>query len=471
MKESPLKVLLFTPSKGLATESARKPVYPIQPLAVLYVASALREWADFPCSIKVIDAYTFGYGPGEIRRSIEEFRPHVIGVSATTVRIFDAQRICSLAKSIDPATITVVGGPHASSAAEETAANKETDIAVIGEGERTFLEICRAVHRREDWRGIDGIAYSDGSGVTINRARPYMEDLDTIPFPDLGFLPPIRNYNPLPVWGKSGNFSTVITSRGCPYGCSYCSVHRIQGGKYRYHSAKYVMSLLKELYEERNVRNVIFKEGTLTRKRERVVDLCRHMIEDALHISWTCNARADELDPELLELMKKAGCTCIQIGVEQGNPELIQKYKKVKKEEVMRVVREIREAGIDAHGCFMLGMPEENLSTIAETIAFAQSLPLNTAFFNIFTPRPGTRIFEECEREGLIQRPKWDRFDDRRSVWNHPALSERQLAAAKRRAFRRFYLRPSIIADRIRHIKNWKDFANHVRGAKNLFVN
>lgn len=471
MGSSPLRVLLFTPSKGLAENSVKKPAYGIQSLGVLFVASALREWADFPVEVQVADGFTFALGQDEIEEAIVNFKPHIVGVSATTVRIYDGQKICAIAKSISPDIVTVVGGPHACSAPEDAARHPETDIVVVGEGEETFLEICRAVHQGSDWRGIEGTAYSRNGEVILNNARTLAQDLDALPWPDLGFLPPLKHYNPLPVWGKGGNFSTMITSRGCPYGCSYCSVYRVQGGKYRYQSAEGVLAQLQKLHDEWGVRNVIFKEGTFTRNRERVIDLCRLMIENNLDINWSCNGRVNELDPELLGYMKRAGCTCIQMGIEQGNTDLLWKYKKLRKEQVLTVLGEVRKAGIDAHGCFMLGMPEESAATIDETIEFARSLPLNTAFFNIFTPRPGTKIFEDCQAEGLIPRQEWNRLDDRRATWSHPHLSEGQLSAAKTRAYRRFYLRPSIVIDRIRHIRSWKDLSNHLMGTANFFLN
>ena len=344
---------------GLADGAVRKPAFGIQPLGVLFVACALKEWTDFPCRVKVVDAFTLNLDRTGVEEAIRSFRPDVVGVSSTTVRVYDAREILSIAKNIDPATVTVIGGPHASSLPEDAADHADTDITVVGEGEWTFLALCRAIFHERDWRTCEGIAFREGGRVVQTEKRAFIENLDEIPLPDLDLLPPLRSYNPLPIWGRGKRFTTMVTSRGCPYGCSYCSVPRVQGGRYRFQSAGKIVAQIEEMQRRWKIEAVSFREGTFTRNRERVMELCALLEKRGRPVTWTCTARADEVDRELLRAMKRAGCTCIQIGVEQGNAALILKYKKVDREQIMEAVREIRDAGIDAHGYFMIGMPEE----------------------------------------------------------------------------------------------------------------
>jgi radical SAM superfamily enzyme YgiQ (UPF0313 family) len=464
LKETKLRILLFTTPTGLVKGAVEKPSFGIQPLGVLYLASALNEWADFEYSIKVVDAYTFGHNADDIKNFIKDFKPNIVGVSAVTILIHDAQYICSLAKGISPDILTVIGGPHASTIPTDAAQHKDTDLAVIGEGEIIFLELCRTVLNREKYQSIAGIAYRDNGHIIVNDKKPPIDNLDEIPFPNLSLVPDLEHYNPMPHWGKSGHFSTMITSRGCPYDCSFCSVTADQGQKYRYRSPENIVEEIKDLRKKYTVTEVSFRDGTFTTNKKRVTELCNLMIKEKLNVEWSCNVRANELDPELLRLMKKAGCNFVFYGIEQGNSELLWKHKKLRKEKVREAARWVKEAGMDVQGYFIMGMPEENMTTLQETIDFAKSLPLNSAVFTILSPFPGTKVYDYCESQELLLGYDWDRFDARAGLaWKHPNLTEEQLVRMMKKAYRSFYLRPYILIDRLKHIKSWRDVVNHVR--------
>ena len=469
MKKATLRILLFSTPACLARGTVEKPSFGIQPLGILYLASALNKWADFEYSIKVVDAYTFGHSSNDVKNIITDFKPDVVGVSAVTILIHDAQYICSLAKEISPDIITVIGGPHASTIPTDVVQHKDTDIAVIGEGEIIFLELCRAIYNQEEYQSVSGIAYQNNGNIIVNDKIPPIDNLDEIPFPNLSLVPDLEHYNPMPHWGKSGHFSTMITSRGCPYDCSFCSVTVDQGQKYRYRSPENIVEEIVDLHKKYMVTEVSFRDGTFTTNKKRVEELCNLMIKEKLNVEWSCNVRANELDPELLLLMKKAGCNFVFYGIEQGNSELLWKHKKLRKEKVSEAARWVREAGIDVQGYFIMGMPEEDMSTLQETIDFAKSLPLNSAVFTILTPLPGTKVYDFCKQKELLLGLGWDQFDARAGLaWKHPNLTEKQLIKMMKKAYRSFYLRPSIIMDRLKHIQNGKDIINHIRLALNF---
>jgi radical SAM superfamily enzyme YgiQ (UPF0313 family) len=464
MKERQLKIMLFTSPAGLAKGSVKKPSFGIQPLGILYLASYLKERADFDYEIKVVDAYTSGNTAEDIRKVIADFKPHIIGVSAVTILIYDAQHICSIAKGIDRNIMTVIGGPHATSVPSDVANHPDTDVVVTGEGEDTFFQLCRAISRGGNWHALPGIAYKRGLDIVVNGPAQPINYLDTIPFPDLSMLPDLKQYNPMPHWGKSGSFSTMITSRGCPYDCSYCSVTSNQGRKYRHRSAFNIINELEVLHRSFHVTSVSFRDGTFTTIRQRVMDFCRLLKERALDVSWSCNVRANELDLELLKTMKDAGCSFIFFGIEQGNASLLLKHKKYRKDQVINAVHMARLAGIDVMGYFMLGMPEEDMSTIQETIRFSTSLPLNSAVFTVLTPYPGTETYRYCRENGLLKEASWDQYDAREKiVWEHPNLTEQQLMSMMKKAYRDFYLRPTVIKDRLKKIKNFRELFNHFK--------
>lgn len=460
---SRLKILLFTSPIDLAKGSVKKPAFGIQPLGILHLASALKKWADFDYELKVVDSYTLGHGYDEIKDIILNFSPDIVGVSSVTIRIYDANYICSIAKEIDDHIITAIGGPHAISIPSDLIHYPNTDIFVVEEGEISFLELCRAIYDQTEWHSIAGIAYKKEGQIIVNRKRGMVADLDTIPFPDLSLLSNLENYNPKPHWAKSGHFSTIISSRGCPYNCSFCSLTSNQGSKYRFRSPENIIEEIIEL-KKIGVDAVAFRDSTFATNKQRVIDFCNLMIKEKLALSWSCNGRANELELELLMLMKKAGCYNICFGIEHGNNELLWKHKRLTKEQVIKAVKLARQAGIDVFGFFMLGMPEEDMSTLQETIDFAKSLPLNAASFNVLTPFPGTEVYDYCVKNDLLLGLGWDKFDfEGKLCWKHPNLNDKQLSSMYKKAYREFYLRPSIIIDRIKSINNWRDVANNAK--------
>ena len=253
MQISKLKVLLFTTPCGLAKGRVKKPVFGMQPLGILYLATYLKRNADFECDIKICDAYTFGYNEQYIKKLVSSFKPHMVGVSSVTRHICDAQHICLISKEIDNTIVTVLGGSHPTALPKETVRDSNVDIVVNGEGELTFSRICKKIYNKEKWDSIEGIAFTKGSEEIINGGVQIIPNIDELPYPDLTMLPDIKYYNPAPVWGKKGNFTTMITSRGCPFDCSFCSVASNQGKKYRCQSAE---SIVDELIYKKNIKEI-----------------------------------------------------------------------------------------------------------------------------------------------------------------------------------------------------------------------
>lgn len=455
--------MLFTPPAGLAKGVVKKPAFGVQPLGILYVASALKQWADFGHELKIVDAHTLGYDHEHVKNIISNFRPDIVGVTSVTVHMYDAAHICSIAKGLNRDIVTVIGGPHASSIPSDLINYPDTDVFILGEGEITFLELCRAVYNHKEWRSIAGIAHKENGKAIINEKRKTINNLDTLPFPDLNLLSNLQHYNPLPHRGRSGHISTIISSRGCPYGCHYCAITSNQGRKYRFRSPENIVNEIIEL-KKHDVDFVSFREGTFGANRQRVVDFCKLMIQEKVFINWNCNVRPNELDLELLKLMKEALCYLVIMGIEHGNSDLLWKYRKLTKEQVINSTKWAKQVGIEVSGYFMLGMPEEDLGTLRETIDFAKSLPLNSASFTILTPFPGTEVYEYCKQNDLLLGLGWDKFDTLGGLcWRHPSLTEDQLLGMLKRSYREFYLRPSIVVDRIRKMKTLKDVTNHIK--------
>lgn len=458
------RVLLLTPPRGLWKDEVERPGNTTQPLGIAYVAASVRA-GGFP--VKVIDAYSQGMPGPELREQIESYKPRVVGISALTPQWPDARKVTDIVKDIDRDIVTVVGGVHVSALPEEVTGYPNVDIAVIGEGEDTMLEICEAMARGADFRNVDGLAYRKDGSMRKTLQRSINNDLDRLPFPAHDILPEPSFYNPFPSWGLKGNFSSIISGRGCPYNCTFCDVTAQQGKKYRLRSAGNVVEEMVWLSREFGVTTFSFRDPSMFCNRRRLVELCRLIDEKGLKVAWTCNGRANEVNPEILAKMKQAGCRLIQFGIEVGNEEMLQSIKRVSREKVINAVRETRKAGIEAHGYFMFGFIQETPETIEETIAFAKELDLDSAGFAVMVPFPGTQEFEQYKKEGLLLTEDWRDYDIMgKPVYRHKFVTSEQLASAPRRAYRQFYLRPRIIARHMRKITSPQVLRSYINSAK-----
>lgn len=456
-----MKVLLMTPPEGLKNQKVIKPPFGVQPLGIFYLDSYLKKHVASEIETRIYDAYTIGSNQQDIYSAIEEFRPDVVGVSSTTILIYDAQMICTIAKQVSQSIVTVLGGPHISSY-PASVDHKDVDFGVFAEGEITFTELIETIAGTGGVGNIRGLIWKQESELVVNPPRKPIADLDSIPFPDPEQLIS-KIYNPLPTWGRKGKFCAMVTSRGCPYYCSYCSVTETQGQKYRYNSARWVFEEVKVLHGKYGVTDISFRDGTFTTSKSRVYEFCDLLASENIRLNWTCNTRANELDEDLLRKLKEGGCKGIFLGIEHGNEELMWKHKKLRKKDVTRTVNLASDIGLDVQGYFMLGMPDETVENILETLDYAKEMPLNTAAFTIATPYPGTKLYRECKQKGLLIHQQWNKYDARLGLtWKHPTISDKEMVRLMKKCYRGFYLRPRIIFERIKRLKSPQQLLGYI---------
>ncbi len=461
------RVLLFTPPRGLFKDAVERPWNTTQPLGLAYVAASVRAAGH---EVQVVDGYSLGMPAAGIRERIASFSPQVVGISALTPQWLDAEALAALAKSVDESIVTVAGGPHVTALPQQAAASPGVDVAVIGEGEPAAAELCDAVASGADLGQIPGLVLGIGGEVRLTAPRGPLEDLDSLPFPAHDLLPEPSFYNPFPNWGKRGNFSCIVSGRGCPYGCSFCDVTAQQGKRYRLRSARNVVDELSWLNQAFGVTSFSFRDPSMICSRNRLLEMCSLIEDRGLDIAWTCNSRASEVDPEMLARARKAGCRRMQFGIEVGNPELLKKIKKTTREKIVQAVSNTRRAGISPHGYFLFGFMEETPETVAQTMEFSRQLDLDSASFAVMVPFPGTDEWEKFRAAGLLLTEDWWRYDVMgKPVYRHRKLSSEELFQATRRAYRRFYLRPRIIARHLRKLNSWWALREYVHAARRVF--
>ena len=297
---------------------------------------------------------------------------------------------------------------------------------------------------RPDFSQMKGLVWRRNGEVVVNPDRPFVADLDDLPLPLYDLLPLQKYLMPL----IKGPYCFIVTSRGCPAGCTYCIKHVSYGPTMRLRSPAKLLEEIRVLYNL-GVRHVHMYADLFTVNRDQVVGLCKGIIESGLKITWTCNSRVDFVDQEMLQLMAQSGCFYIAWGIESASKEILAHARKgVDAERAKQSLQWAREAGIKNWGYFIIGLPGETEETIKETIGFAKGLPLDIALFHIAAPYPGTPFFQEVVKNGWF-RPgvRWEEVDmDESTVLDYPHLRAEQLEYWQKRAFREWALRPGPIA-------------------------
>lgn len=359
---------------------------PVPPLGILYLASYARSrgYAD----LKVADQEFDLFYP--LTKEIE--RADIVAITGTTSQAKNALKVASIAKRFNK--LVVFGGSHATFAAEDILRSGNVDIVAIGEGEITFYEILEAARTGKDFSEISGIVFKKNGGIIETNPRPFIKNLDDIPFPAWDLIL-FEKYPTRELKRFSGPFTHVMTSRGCTGKCHFCSSPLLW--KYpRFRSAENVFEEMVQIYNRYGIKNIHIHDDAFTLERSRAIEICKLIISGGIDFRWSCQARPDTVDYELLKLMKSAGCAQIEFGVESGDEEMLKKVRKgYTKEQIRKAFEEAKRAGLATYGFLIVGLPGETLWTWLKSVIFAKSLKMDNCIWKILIPFPGTRIFEE----------------------------------------------------------------------------
>ncbi|MEW6062905.1 MAG: radical SAM protein [Nanoarchaeota archaeon] len=417
------------------------------PLGIAYIASYLRE-NNF--SVGLIDLRYYGNKwQNVIENVIKREAPRFVGIPCVTPTILEVMKISEIVKRINPGIKVVWGGPHPSALPEECMKFKYVDMITIGEGEETFKELISGKRLSQ----IKGLCYRDKKDkVKINPRRALIQNLDKLPWPAYDMLPLERYGNPF--LGKS---LIMVTGRGCPYNCAFCSSKVIHQGKYRVRSPKNVVDEIEYLYKKYNVKKIMFVDDTFTAYPQRTMEICKELIRRGIKIEWACDTRVNFITEELLRIMKKAGCRLVKFGVESGDQKILNIiHKGITLEQVRRAVALAKKVGLQTHGFFIIGHPYDTKETIMKTIRFAKELKLDYAQFSVMTPLPGTEVLTMAEHDKGIKllTKDWWRFQRYgRPVIELPSVSAKELTYYHKLAYRSFYFSAGYIFRRIMHTK------------------
>jgi len=442
-----MKILLTTPPISLEERygSLAGAGSAAPSLGILLLAAAARQ-AGFEA--RVVEAAALNLELEAVLARVAAEAPDVIGISSTTLSIFHAHTLAERAKQLRPGLRTVIGGPHVSAAPEETMRRFPAfDVAVLGEGEQTLVELLRAMERGEPLEDVPGIVCRAGDGLRTTAPRPFLRDLDRLPFPAWDLLDGFPDrYAPAPFKVRRLPAASLVSSRGCPNTCIFCD-RSVFGARCHGHSAEYVVTMMQTLRRDYGVREFSFEDDTFVTFKKRLREVCERLIEQRAGLSWTCLGRVDHVTPENLRLMRQAGCWQISYGIESGcQPILDVIGKGVTLEQIRRAVAATREAGILAKGFFIVGHPGETRETLQCTIDFALELPLNDISVTMLTPFPGTELYRRAAEFGSFD-DDWRKLNLLNAVFIPHGLTAEDLVRAQREMTRRFYLRPRVVVD------------------------
>jgi anaerobic magnesium-protoporphyrin IX monomethyl ester cyclase len=439
-----MKVLLINPPQTFYPGS--EPPAGNLPLGLMYIAAVLQRGGF---QVSILDAFMRGDGDfkqsGEdtivglsfeqIKQEILDRKPDVVGVAGPfTCQIGNALETCRAAKEANPAIITVLGGPHVTLVPKETLEeNRAIDIAVMGEGEYAMLELIQHLEAKQPLGGIKGVAYRNGNQIVVNERRPFMTNLDELPYPAYDLVDMERYLSPSKIGYRSfqNRAISMITSRGCPFNCCFCAVHLHMGQGFRPHSAEYVLNHIQYVVDNYDVKNIFFEDDNLTLDLKRFEAICDGLIARKIRIGWETpnGVRADCLTMPLLKKMKKSGVKSVFVGVESGDQQILDKVvcKSLDLGKVVEFAKNSQELGLKTGAFYIIGFPGETKENMQCTVDFALDLKRKyDVGMHLFaaTPSYGTKLFDECKAKGYLPADlTWNSFAQARQARGVPLIT------------------------------------------------
>jgi anaerobic magnesium-protoporphyrin IX monomethyl ester cyclase len=463
-----MKVLLVNPPQVFYAGS--EPPAGNLPIGLMYLAAVLDKEGY---SVEILDAFMADFDPQQngdiitvgmpyekIAHEIQQRKPDIVGIAGPfTSQIENALKVAEIAKQVNPSVLTVVGGPHVTTVPEgflEEA--KNVDLAVVGEGEYALLEIAEYFEGKKELSQILGIAYRQDGKVIVNQKRPFIENLDELPYPAY-HLVDMENYlsnKKIGYRSFQDRAISMVTSRGCPFNCCFCAVHLHMGQGFRAHSASYVLDHIQHVVDKYKVKNIFFEDDNLTLDLKRFEAICDGIIERKIKIGWETpnGVRADRLPMELLKKMQRSGAVSVFVGVESGDQQILDRVigKSLDLNRVVEFAKNAKEIGLKTGAFYIIGFPGETKQNMQRTVDFALELKRKyDVGMHLFmaTPSYGTRLFEECKAKGYIaQDLSWNSFAQARQTRGVPLITTgeftpqevKELAAKALAEYKRIHL-------------------------------
>ena len=421
---------------------------PLPPTDLMYLA-AVAEKAGLEA--KIAD-YSQG---GDFEKDLKEFCPDYLLINVATPTFKCDLGALTVAKEICPDVVTIAkGAAFLTVAFEVMYFQKDLDLILFGEPEDTLKEVLEG----KDYSKILGLYYRDDLRAKFTGSRPFIEDLDKLPFP-------ARHLVDNNIYRRPDNNkvqAVIKVSRGCPFHCFFCLATPVSGAKVRKRSAENIIEEIKECVDKYGITNFLFWSDIFNIDKVWVMDLCQKIIDSGLKITWSANTRADTADEEMAQKMYEAGCRLVSIGVESGSQEMLDKIgKRITLDDVRLTVKIFKKAGIRIYNYFVIGLPWEDEDTVEDTIDFAIELDSDFISFYTATPLPGSKFYDYAKEHNLINSDT--SFS---SAYFYPSVNTHHLSKERvfelhKKAIRKFYLRPAYILRMLSRIRSFTELKNY----------
>lgn len=434
-----MKVLFVNPPQTASKYKFMGVIAP--PLGIAYMAGVLQE---NNIDVEILDASAEDMDFKDIEKELLKRKPDLVALTALTPTIGRALETAQVVKETLPDSIVVMGGYHPTFNFIETLEDENVDIVIRGEGEYIMLNLVQALENQSSLHDVKGIVFEDKNSkeIVVNPEAPLIQDLDELPFPALNLLP-MKKYRLLDM---DTHMTTMITTRGCPMQCSFCSSAAMHGKKIRERSVENIVDEIEYLKTNYDIDTIAFMDDTFTLKKRKVMAICDEILKRNIEIMWGCTSRVDTLDEKLLKKMKEAGCITIFIGVESADQQQLDNMCKnttiAKIENAFKIAHKLK---IRTIASVALGMPGDTKEIMNKTVKFVHKLKPNYAIYSLATPYPGTRFYKEAFEKNLIKIKDWSKYTLITPILETIDCSLNDMRKIQAKAFMKFYLRPHYI--------------------------
>jgi len=468
-----MKILLISPGLKTMDVYQTKARGCMPPLNLMYIAALLLKHGH---EVSILDLYAEELSEAEKLARIKDFNPALVGLATYTASFDMAAEAAALAKNNLPGVKVAAGGIHASYLPEVCLKNKNMDFVVLGEGEETFLELAACLEKKGDISGIAGLAYRSGDKTVFTPPRKLAADLNALPWPAHHLVDFGKYYLGITRAVTSSRAASVLTMRGCPYKCTFCSHHYGYGANLRKRAPADVVAEIKSLYDKYGIREIQFEDPSFTCDPGHVKEICRLIKKSGLKINWNCNVRANTSGEELFREMSEAGCRRVLLGVESGSQEMLDSMKKgVTLEQIRNTVRLAAKYKMRVNAAFILGTPGETFESARKTFDFAKELDPDYVMFSVYIPSVGGELFENLSAGGGLDLDKVYGADyvtvysEREPMVEMSAIPSARLLALMEEFTRGFYFRPAYILKRLRWLTSFAEVSRVLWGVALIF--
>ena len=415
----------------------------VPPLGLCHIASEARKSGH---NVAILDTAALNLELKEAAQRIKNFKPDIIGFTATTNAVSSAAKIAQTASELFPDAFYVLGGPHISAVPIATMEKYAIfNAGVIGEGEETFVSLLKALESGDDLQQVSGLVLRTSGGIKLTQTRPLIRNLDSLAMPAWDLLEGFpKIYRPAAMDHLREPATILLTSRGCPRHCIFCD-RSVFGGQYRFFSSDYILKMVEHLHARYHICDIDFTDDNFLVDRERFNELTDKLFASKISLSWGCSARVDDVDQEIIQKAHSAGCWQIGYGIESGSNKILKKLgKNITTEQIKNALKMTADAGIQTKGFFMLGNPGETEEDLRQTMDLTLTSKLHHFLPLFFTPLPGSAYFPRATQEGEFI-ADWDKMILSEPVFIPHGMTRENLLSAEKTMVKKFYSSPRVV--------------------------